>query len=295
MSSRPAPLQGHPMELFTTVRQMVQAREAAPRPLGLVPTMGYLHAGHLALVKRAREESTAVVVSIFVNPTQFGPTEDLTTYPRDMEHDLALLEQERVDIVFAPSVEEMYPAGYSTYVDVEGITSRLEGEQRPEHFRGVATVVTKLFTIVRPDRSYFGQKDGQQLVVVRRLAQDLNLCTEVVAVPTVREPDGLALSSRNAYLSERGRKAASVLSRALRRVEELWRGGERDGEALRGEMRGTVQGEPLAELDYVSVADVITLEEMSTVDRPAMASLAVRIGRARLIDNIQLGGEEETF
>ena len=283
------------MELFTTVRQMVQAREAAPRPLGLVPTMGYLHAGHLALVKRAREESAAVVVSIFVNPTQFGPTEDLATYPRDMERDLALLEQEQADIVFAPSVEEMYPAGYSTYVDVEGITSRLEGEQRPEHFRGVATVVTKLFTIVRPDRSYFGQKDGQQLVVVRRLAQDLNLCTEVVAVPTVREPDGLALSSRNAYLSERERKAASVLSHALRRVEELWRGGERDGEALRGKMRGTVQAEPLAELDYVSVADVVTLEEMSTVDRDAMASLAVRIGRARLIDNIQLGGEEETF
>ena len=283
------------MELFTTVRQMVQAREAAPRPLGLVPTMGYLHAGHLALVKRAREESAAVVVSIFVNPTQFGPTEDLATYPRDMERDLALLEQERADIVFAPSVEEMYPAGYSTYVDVEGITSRLEGEQRPEHFRGVATVVTKLFTIVRPDRSYFGQKDGQQLVVVRRLAQDLNLCTEVVAVPTVREPDGLALSSRNAYLSERERKAASVLSHALRRVEELWRGGERDGEALRGKMRRTVQAEPLAELDYVSVADVVTLEEMSTVDRHAMASLAVRVGRARLIDNIQLGGEEETF
>ena len=282
------------MELFTTVRQMVQAREAAPRPLGLVPTMGYLHAGHLALVKRAREESAAVVVSIFVNPTQFGPTEDLATYPRDMERDLALLEQERADIVFAPSVEEMYPAGYSTYVDVEGITSRLEGEQRPEHFRGVATVVTKLFTIVRPDRSYFGQKDGQQLVVVRRLAQDLNLCTEVVAVPTVREPDGLALSSRNAYLSERERKAASVLSHALRRVEELWRGGERDGEALRGKMRRTVQAEPLAELDYVSVADVVTLEEMSTVDRRAMVSLAVRIGRARLIDNIQLGGEEET-
>ena len=282
------------MELFTTVRQMVQAREAAPRPLGLVPTMGYLHAGHLALVKRAREESTTVVVSIFVNPTQFGPSEDLATYPRDMERDLALLEQERADMVFAPSVEEMYPAGYSTYVDVEGMTSRLEGGQRPEHFRGVATVVTKLFTIVRPDRSYFGQKDGQQLVVVRRLARDLNLCTEVVSVPTVREPDGLALSSRNAYLSEQEREAASVLSRALRRVEEVWRSGERDGEELRREMRGMVQAEPLAELDYVSVADVVTLEELSTVDRRAMASLAVRIGRARLIDNVQLGGGEET-
>ena len=276
------------MELLTTVRQMVQAREAAPRPLGLVPTMGYLHAGHLALVKRAKEESATVVVSIFVNPTQFGPTEDLATYPRDMERDLALLEQERVDIVFAPPVEEMYPAGYSTYVEVEGITSRLEGKRRPEHFRGVATVVAKLFTIVRPDRSYFGQKDGQQLLVVRRLADDLNLCTEVVAVPTVREPDGLALSSRNMYLSEQERNAALVLSRALRRVEELWRGGERDGEALRHEMRGMVQAEPLAELDYVSVADMATLEELGTVDRPAMASLAVRIGKARLIDNVPL-------
>ncbi|MCZ6789373.1 MAG: pantoate--beta-alanine ligase [Chloroflexi bacterium] len=276
------------MKLLTTVRQMVQAREASPRPLGLVPTMGYLHAGHLALVKRAKEETAAVVVSIFVNPTQFGPTEDMATYPRDMERDLALLEQERVDIVFAPPVEEMYPAGYSTYVEVEGITSRLEGERRPEHFRGVATVVAKLFTIVRPDCSYFGQKDGQQLLVVRRLAQDLNLCTEVVAVPTVREPDGLALSSRNAYLSKQEREAALVLSRALRRVEELWRGGERDGEALRQEMRGMVQAEPLAELDYVSVADTAALEELGTVDRPAMASLAVRIGRARLIDNVPL-------
>ena len=276
------------MELLTTVRQMVQTREVAPRPLGLVPTMGYLHAGHLALVKRAREESAAVVVSIFVNPTQFGPSEDLATYPRDMERDLALLEQERADIVFAPPVEEMYPAGYSSYVDVEGITSRLDGERRPEHFRGVATVVTKLFTIVRPDRSYFGQKDGQQLLVVGRLAHDLNLCTEVVAVPTVREPDGLALSSRNAYLSDRERTAAPVLSRALRRVEELWRGGERNGEALRKEMSKMIQAEPLAELDYVSVADTATLEELSTVDRPAMASLAVRIGRARLIDNVPL-------
>ena len=276
------------MKLLTTVRQMVQAREEAPRPLGLVPTMGYLHAGHLALVKRAKEETAAVVVSIFVNPTQFGPTEDLATYPRDMERDLALLEQERVDMVFAPPVEEMYPAGYSTYVEVEGITSRLEGERRPEHFRGVATVVAKLFTIVRPDRSYFGQKDGQQLLVVRRLAVDLNLCTEVVAVPTVREPDGLALSSRNAYLSEQEREAALVLSRTLRRVEELWRGGEQNGEVLRQEMRGMVQAEPLAELDYVSVADTATLEELGTVDRPAMASLAVRIGRARLIDNVPL-------
>ena len=281
------------MKLLTTVRQMVQAREKAPRPLGLVPTMGYLHAGHLALVKRAKEETATVVVSIFVNPTQFGPSEDLATYPRDMERDLALLEQESVDMVFAPPVEEMYPAGYSTYVKVEGITSRLEGERRPEHFRGVATVVAKLFTIVRPDRSYFGQKDGQQLLVVRRLADDLNLCTEVVAVPTVREPDGLALSSRNAYLSGRERTATLVLSRALRRVEELWRGGERDGEALRREMRGMVQAEPLAELDYVSVADVVTLEEIGTVDRPAMASLAVRIGRTRLIDNVPL--VEETL
>lgn len=279
------------MEILTTIHQMILARDTLPRPLGLVPTMGYLHSGHLTLVKKAKEENMAVVVSVFVNPTQFGKTEDLATYPRNFERDLALLEKERVDIVFAPPAEEMYPDGYSTYVEVGDITSRLEGEQRPGHFRGVATVVTKLFTIVRPNHAYFGQKDGQQLLVVRQLTRDLNLDTEVVAVPTIRDPDGLALSSRNTYLSKRERKAALVLSQALRNAERLWHEGERNAVTLRYEMSAIIQAEPLAEADYVSVADITTLEEMSVVDRPAIASLAVRIGKTRLIDNVLLGGK----
>ena len=281
------------MKLLTTIADMVSAREETSRPLGLVLTMGYFHAGHLALVKRARQENTAVVVSIFVNPTQFGPDEDYATYPRDMERDLALLQKEKVDVVFAPTAEEMYPAGYATFVDVQGVTSRLEGEKRPGHFRGVATVVTKLFTIVRPDRSYFGQKDGQQAAVVRRLTRDLNLWSEIVVVPTVREPDGLALSSRNVYLPAQERQAAPVLYRALCRAEELWRQGERDAEVLRQEMAGLIQAEPLAQLDYISIADAESLEELGKLDRPAMASLAVRFGKARLIDNALLGNESE--
>ena len=281
------------MEVVTTIREMTRAREEASRPLGLVPTMGYLHRGHLALVKRARQDNTTVVVSIFVNPPQFGPHEDYDAYPRDMERDLGLLQQEDVDVVFAPTAEEMYPPGYSTYVDVQDVTSRLEGERRPGHFRGVATVVAKLFTIVRPDRSYFGQKDGQQAAVVRRMTHDLNLGTEIVVVPTVREPDGLALSSRNVHLSDLERQAAPVLYRALCRAEELWQQGERDAEVLRQEMIGLIQAEPLAQLDYVSIADAESLEELDMVDRPAMASLAVRFSKARLIDNILLNSEAE--
>ena len=281
------------MKILTTIADISAARQQAARPLGLVPTMGYLHAGHLALVKQARREAETVVASIFVNPAQFGPNEDLSSYPRDMDRDLALLEQEGVDIVFAPSVEEMYPPGYDTYVEFQGLTSRLEGERRPGHFRGVATVVTKLFTIVRPDRAYFGQKDGQQAILVRRMAEDLNLGTEIVVVPTVREADGLALSSRNVYLTEEERRAAPVLYQALGRVKELWGQGSRDAEMLRSEMLAVVQGQPLAQMDYVSIADRATLEELQRIDRPAMVSLAVRFGRARLIDNILLGGEGE--
>ena len=281
------------MEVVTTIREMARAREKASRPLGLVPTMGYLHAGHLALVKGARRDNATVVVSIFVNPTQFGPGEDSVAYPRNMERDLGLLQREDVDVVFAPMAEEMYPPGYSTYVDVQDVTSRLEGERRPGHFRGVATVVTKLFTIVRPDRSYFGQKDGQQAAAVRRLTQDLNLGTEIVVVPTVRESDGLALSSRNVYLSAQERQAALVLYRALCRAEELWQRGERDAEVLRQEMVGLIQAKPLAQLDYVSIADAKSMEELGRVDRPAMASLAVRFSKARLIDNILLNSGAE--
>ena len=281
------------MIILTTVADIVAACERTERPLGLVPTMGYLHAGHLALVQRAREESRTVVVSIFVNPTQFAPTEDLATYPRDMERDLGLLEKENVDIVFAPPQNELYPPGYATYVDVEGVTARLEGERRPGHFRGVATVVTKLLAIVKPDRSYFGQKDGQQAVVVKRLNQDLNLGSEIVVVPTVREPDGLALSSRNLYLTAEERRAAPVLYRSLCRVRELWRQRQRDAEALRQEMVGIITTEPLAQLDYVSIADATTLEELQRVDGPAMVSVAASFSKARLIDNVLIATAEE--
>ena len=276
------------MEVLTTVADMVAARERAERPLGLVPTMGYLHDGHLALVRQARQENQTVVVSIFVNPTQFGPSEDLATYPRDMERDLDLLQEERVDLVFAPPAEEVYPPGYSTYVEVEGVTARLEGKRRPGHFRGVATVVTKLFTIVRPDRSYFGQKDGQQVAVIKRLNQDLNLGTDIVVVPTVREPDGLAMSSRNVHLTEEERRAAPVLYRSLCRVEELWRQGQRDAVALRHEMERLVAAEPLARLDYASIADAVSLEELERVDGAAMVSVSASFGKAHLIDNITI-------
>jgi pantoate--beta-alanine ligase len=250
--------------------------------------MGYLHEGHLSLVRAARARDDHVVVSIFVNPTQFGPGEDFERYPRDHERDLALLRREQVDAVFVPSVAEMYPEGASAFVEVEGITEVLEGAHRPGHFRGVATVVAKLLHIVQPHRAYFGRKDAQQLAVIRRLVRDLHLDVEIVPMPTVREPDGLAMSSRNAYLAPPGRQAALVLSRALRRAQELFAGGERDGERLREAMRDVIAQEPLARVDYVSVADTETLRELDRLEGAALASLAVRIGTIRLIDNATL-------
>jgi len=278
------------MRVVETVEGMAALARQVRRPSGLVPTMGYLHQGHLSLVARARKENETLIVSVFVNPAQFGPREDLDTYPRDLKRDMALLEAEGTDIVFAPSLEEMYPPGYDTWVEVERLTQRLEGASRPGHFRGVATVVAKLFNIVRPDRAYFGQKDGQQAAVIRRMAADLNMGLQVVVLPTVREPDGLAMSSRNVYLTPEQRRAAPVLYRALTHARDLWQHGERDGERLRQEVRRILEGEPLVmNVDYVSVADAETLEELDTVDRPAMLSLAVRIGRTRLIDNVPLG------
>ena len=229
-------------------------------------------------------------MSIFVNPTQFGPREDLDTYPRDMEGDLALLEAEGVDLVYAPTLEEVYPPGFDTWVEPGALGNMLEGAVRPGHFRGVATVVAKLFGVVRPDRAYFGQKDGQQLAVIRQLVRDLNLGVEIVAVPTVRAADGLALSSRNAYLTPEERQAAPVIYRALRRAEELWQAGETDGERLRRAVRTVLEAEPLlGNIDYVSVADAATLVELERVDRPAMVAMAVRLGKTRLIDNVLLG------
>ena len=251
--------------------------------------MGALHEGHLELVRQARGENATVAVSIFVNPTQFGPQEDLATYPRDMERDLRLLEAEGVDLVYTPAPEEVYPPGFDTWVEPGELANRLEGAIRPGHFRGVATVVTKLFNVVCPERAYFGQKDGQQLAVIRQLVRDLNLGIDIVAVPTVRDADGLALSSRNAYLTAEQRAAAPVIYRALSRSGELWREGQGAAELLRIAVRSILEEEPLIEdIDYVSVADAATLEELERVDGPVMVSVAVRMGQTRLIDNIIL-------
>ena len=277
------------MRLLHSVAEMAAARSAAERPLGLAPTMGALHEGHLSLVRRARSDNATLVVTIFVNPTQFGPGEDLAAYPRDPARDLALLEAEGADVVFMPPPEEVYPSGFDTWVSVERTAAPLEGESRPGHFRGVATVVCKLFNIVRPDRAYFGQKDAQQLQVIRRMNADLNLGVELVAMPTVREPDGLAMSSRNAYLTPEQRSAAPVLYAALRAARELYDTGERQAAALRETMQRTLAAEPLASPDYVSVADPDTLAELERIEGAALASLAVHVGSTRLIDNVTLG------
>lgn len=279
------------MDVISTVPAMMKARDGAERPLGLVPTMGYLHQGHMTLVEQARNANKSVVVSIFVNPTQFGAGEDLDGYPRDFERDAAMLAGQGVDIVFAPDPVQMYPPGYSTYVDVGEIGEKLEGKHRPGHFRGVVTVVTKLFTIVRPDRAYIGQKDGQQSLVIQRLNRDLNLGAEIVVMPTVREPDGLAMSSRNVYLTPLERSNAAVLYKALSRAREMWLDGVMDACVLRGEMERVISEGSPAKLDYVSIAALDTLEEMDRVTAPAMASAAAWFGKARLIDNVILREE----
>ena len=274
------------MQVIETVSDFRAVERSCPRPLGLVPTMGYLHEGHLSLVRRARADNATAAASIFVNPTQFSENEDLSTYPRDMEGDLEKLRREGVDLVFAPSASEVYPPGFGTGIDVGAIATRLEGEHRPGHFTGVATVVCKLLTITRPDNVYFGQKDAQQCLVVKRLNADLNLGANVVVMPTVRDPDGLALSSRNAYLTPGDRQAALSLSRALRFAETMYADGIRDAATLRSQMMMVLNTEPSASIDYVSIADAETLEELTTIDRPTLVSLAVRFGAVRLIDNV---------
>ena len=277
------------MRVIETAHEMSQVCRESDRPLGLVPTMGALHAGHLSLVERARAENKTVAVSIFVNPSQFGPGEDLDQYPRDLDGDLDLLRKHGVDLVYAPPVDQVYPEGFSTWVDVGPIADKLEGAARPGHFRGVATVVSKLFNTVRPDRAYFGQKDGQQVVVVKKLVRDLDLGVEVAVLPTVREIDGLAMSSRNVRLSREQRQSAPVLYRALEQARELWVSGHRDGSRLRDVVAATLRAEPLLEgVDYVSVADALTLEELESVGVRAMVSAAVKIGPVRLIDNVIL-------
>jgi pantoate--beta-alanine ligase len=276
------------MKVVNTIAEMKQIRKQLKGPVGFVPTMGYLHEGHLELVRRAKAENKSAVVSIFVNPTQFGPKEDFSRYPRDTERDLKMLETVKTDVVFMPSPEEMYPPKFSTWIEVEKVTERLEGAVRPGHFRGVATVVAKLFNIVEPTRAYFGQKDAQQVVVIKKMVVDLNMNLEIIIVPTVREPDGLAMSSRNVYLSPEQRKGAGVLSKSLDLAKKMYAHGERDSAKIIQAMTSLIQKEPLANIDYISVADAITLEELSEIKTPAVISMAVRFGATRLIDNILL-------
>ncbi len=276
------------MKVIETIDEMRRLRQQLTEPVGFVPTMGYFHEGHLSLVRRARAENPSIVVSIFVNPAQFGPQEDFDTYPRNTQRDLSLLEKEKTDIVFMPPVTEMYPSRFNSWVEVGKVTERLEGASRPAFFRGVTTVVAKLFNIVQPTRVYFGQKDAQQAIVVRKMVADLNMNLEIVTLPTVREPDGLAMSSRNAYLNPEQRQAATVLYQALSLAQRLWSQGERNAEHLRQQMTAVIQKQPLATIDYVSIANAGTLDELDTVTPPALASLAVKIGRTRLIDNIVL-------
>jgi pantoate--beta-alanine ligase len=275
--------------VLRTRAELRGALATAPRPVGLVPTMGWLHAGHRSLMRRARRQDATTVVTIFVNPRQFSSDADLARYPRNEAHDVAICEEEGIDLVWAPPVEEVYVPGFDTLVSVGAIARPLEGSARPGHFDGVATVVAILFGVVGAERAYFGQKDAQQVMVIRRMALDLALPTDVVTCPTVREPDGLALSSRNVHLSTRERAAAPVLRRALLAARARWQGGDRAAESIRSEALAVLAGEPLAQVEYVSVADGRTLAELERVDGPALVSLAVRFGETRLIDNEPLG------
>ena len=276
------------MKVAETISKMKALRRDIIGSVGFIPTMGYLHEGHLSLVKQAKAENSVALVSIFVNPTQFGPREDFKAYPRDLERDLALLKRVNTDIVFIPANEEMYPTGFNSWVEVQRVTDPLEGRVRPGHFRGVTTVVAKLFNIVEPTRAYFGQKDAQQARVIQKMVSDLNMNLEIIISPTVRESDGLAMSSRNTYLNPQERKAATVLFQALFRAQEMREKGESKAEHLRQEMTSLISKEPLATIDYISVADAQSLEELDKIDRPALISLAVRIGKTRLIDNVIL-------
>ncbi|MGZ6346893.1 MAG: pantoate--beta-alanine ligase [Anaerolineales bacterium] len=278
------------MKIVTTLAETRTERSLLSGSVGFVPTMGFLHTGHISLVKAAKSECDGVVASIFVNPTQFGPNEDLAKYPRDLPRDLALLEAAGVDLVWTPTEEVMYPSGFQTWVQVEKLTQRLEGEVRPGHFRGVTTVVAKLFNAVGPDRAYFGQKDAQQAAVVRQMTRDLDFPVEIVVCPTLREPDGLAMSSRNIYLNSEERRAATILFRALVAAKSAYESGERGAEKLRELVRATVASEPLAKMQYVSCSDYDSLEELTMVSGKALISIAVFMGKTRLIDNFVIGG-----
>lgn len=282
------------MKVVENLLELREELRALDRPLGFVPTMGYLHEGHLSLVRRAKKENASTVVSIFTNPTQFAPEEDLENYPRDIRRDLELLEAEQADLVWIPTVDGMYPEGFQTWVEVEGLSQLLEGSFRPTHFRGVTTVVAKLFNAVGPDRAYFGQKDAQQAVVIKRMTEDLNFPIDIVVCPIIREDDGLAMSSRNTYLDENERLAARCLSRGLNKAREAFRAGERSAEFLTKIVSGEVMKEPLANLQYVSCADPQTLSELEGEVGSCLISMAVYVGKTRLIDNILLGTSDSS-
>jgi len=286
------------MEIINRRQRMTSVarkiRREQDKTIGLVPTMGALHEGHLSLVREARRMCDVVVVSVFVNPTQFGPAEDFEKYPRDLNNDAALLTRENVDYLFTPTVTDIYPAGFSTYVTVEGLSEQLEGASRQGHFRGVATVVAILLNIVRPDVAFFGQKDAQQAAVLKRMVRDLAFDTKVVVLPIVREESGLALSSRNAYLSAEEKRAATVLHYGLSEVASAYENGERDGARLLQLVRSAIAVEPLARVDYISLNDAETFEPLEHIgERPALLSLAVYLGKTRLIDNMVLGQTEK--
>ncbi|OGO47758.1 MAG: pantoate--beta-alanine ligase [Chloroflexi bacterium RBG_16_63_12] len=276
------------MKILSSLSDLRAVRASLPGSFGLVPTMGALHDGHLSLVRRAKAECAHVGVSIFVNPTQFGPGEDLSKYPRDLDRDLKLLELLDVDVVWTPAPEVVYPPAFQTWVTVEQVSAPLEGKHRPGHFRGVATVVAKLLNAFTPDKAYFGQKDAQQVVVIKQMVRDLNFPLEIVVCPIVREPDGLAMSSRNVSLNPEERKAATVLYCALSAAKAKYDAGERDAEMLRAAMSSTIAAEPLAREEYVSAADPDTLTELERIDKGVLLSMAVRLGKTRLIDNFLL-------
>ncbi len=280
------------MKIVSTVaevREYVKTWKKQNKSVGLVPTMGYLHEGHGSLITKAREQNDKVVVSIFVNPMQFGPKEDLESYPRDLDKDAAFCEELGADLIFHPEPEEMYHKGFSSFVDMTVLTEELCGLSRPVHFRGVCTVVSKLFNIVTPDRAYFGEKDAQQLAVIRHMADDLNMDIEIVGCPIIREEDGLAKSSRNTYLSKEERQAALILSKAVRLAKEMMENGEKDCLKIISAMKELIEAEPLARIDYVKIVDQLTMQQVEIIDRPVLCAIAVYIGKTRLIDNVYAG------
>jgi pantoate--beta-alanine ligase len=279
------------MEIISTVGELqnkIKDWKKEGQTIGLVPTMGFLHEGHLSLVRGARQGNDRTAVSIFVNPKQFGPAEDYQVYPRDFNRDAVLLEKEGVDLVFYPPVEDMYPAGYKTYVEVEDLENKLCGRSRPGHFRGVCTVVLKLFNLIQPDEAYFGWKDAQQVLILKKMVEDLNLTVKIRPMPLIREKDGLALSSRNVYLNSQERQAALVLYHSLELAERLIKTGERQAAKIRQQMIDLISAEPLARIDYAEIVDFETLEPLETIGREALVALAVYFGKTRLIDNLRL-------